>query len=214
MCLLVACPFLVAAAAIAYRLPDPPAPQSPGAPPSPTGQHDQGDKHGESLGCLFPTRLCGRENLSGSGNPLCCSLSHYLARCVRRPCRLIRICLVATFKRCECCLALATCGISSCQCFLALLSMRGMLKPPFFPTTEAAEQPAVDPSARTATWSGAAVQEDKPLATTRSVSSQSAVRSVLPVSTDTSDDDDDDVLNDYENQTIPVWRASNSGGTT
>eukprot|EP00752_Nemacystus_decipiens_P003165 g2929.t1 len=45
MCLLVACPFLVAAAAIAYRLPDPPAPHSVGAPPSQDEQDDQPEKH-------------------------------------------------------------------------------------------------------------------------------------------------------------------------
>lgn len=52
VCLLVACPFLVAAAMIAYRLPDPPAPSSPGATPALGDQDDQCDKHGE-LGLRF-----------------------------------------------------------------------------------------------------------------------------------------------------------------
>eukprot|EP00752_Nemacystus_decipiens_P003589 g3308.t1 len=45
MCLIVACPFLVAAAAVAFRLPDPPAPHSLGAPSSPDEEDDLPDKH-------------------------------------------------------------------------------------------------------------------------------------------------------------------------
>eukprot|EP00903_Cladosiphon_okamuranus_P018339 g16871.t1 len=54
ICLIVACPFLVAAAAVAYHLPDPPAPLSLGASPSLDEQDAQSDKHDEATP-LYPS---------------------------------------------------------------------------------------------------------------------------------------------------------------